>query len=95
MNTNTVTSEILVLLGATGADFIILTMGAGVVLFVLFLWNMVRCLNKRYQILNSNHLVLWSIVDPDSIQWQHSGEYHIDIKARADIAAIRKKVSED
>ena len=87
-----ITSEILVLLGATPADFIIISMGFSVVLFTLFLYRLIRSLIDKYNLLNANHLVLWSMVCPEAVKWHHSGEYHIDIKALVDIAEARNKL---
>ena len=92
---NGITSEILVLLGATPADFIIISMGFSVVLVIAFLYRQIRVLWQKYHILNANHLVLFVMVAPEAIKWHHSGEYHIDIKALAKIAEARNKANED
>ena len=78
--------EILKILQASPADYFIFGMGMVVVMFVIFLYNRHRRLSEKYQILNANHLVLWSIVAPASLKWHHSGEYHIDIKSLVDLA---------
>ena len=94
-----ITSEILLILGATPADFIIISMGFSVVLFTIFLYKKFLSLSGKYHILNANHLVLWSMVCPEAVKWHYSGEYHIDIKALVDIAEARnrlhKKANED
>lgn len=91
-----IVSEIFILLGATPADFIIITMGTGVTLFVLFLFRKITAISKKYQILNTNHLALWVMISPDAVKWHHSGEYHIDIKALADLAkASNSRTSND
>ena len=64
-------------------------MGMGVVLFLAFLYRAFKLLQKQYQILNTNHLALWVMVAPAAVKWHHTGEYHIDIKALADIAHAR------
>ena len=84
-----ITSEILEILGASQMDYIIITMGGGVVIFTLFLYQMFKVLSNKYQILNTNHLALWVMVAPDAVKWHHTGEYHIDIKALVDIAKAR------
>jgi len=87
-----ITSEIFILLGATPADFIIISMGFSVVLFTIFLYKKFIGLSNKYHILNANHLVLWSMVCPEALPWHHSGEYHIDIKALVDIAEARNEM---
>jgi len=90
-----ITSEILVLLGATPADFIIISMGVSVVMFTVFLYRQFKAVSKKYQILNTNHMALWVMVAPDSVKWHHTGEYHIDIKALAELGKARNKISGD
>ena len=81
---NSVTSEILVLLGATPADFIIISLGFSVVLFTAFLYRQIRILWQKYHILNTNHMALWMKIDPESVKWHHSGDYHIEVKGQPD-----------
>ena len=46
-------------------------------------------LSAKYQLLNTNHMALWVMIAPDAVKWHHSGEYSIDMKALAVIAADR------
>lgn len=89
-----ITSEILSILGATAADFIIISMGVSVVLFTVFLYRQNKLLSKKYHILNTNHMALWVMVSPDAVKWHHTGEYHIDIKGMADLG-VGKKINEE
>jgi len=84
-----IAKAILDLLNASPADYIIVTMGGVVVLCVACLYRKLKGLEKKYQILNTNHLALWVMVAPDAVKWHHTGEYHIDIKALVDIAKAR------
>ena len=83
--------EILAIMQATPADYFIFFMGIVVVLFVIFLYSRFRKLSAKYQILNTNHMALWVMIAPDAVKWHHTGEYHIDIKALADIAKSRNE----
>jgi len=40
-------------------------------------------------------MALWVMVAPDSVKWHHTGEYHIDIKALAELGKARNKISGD
>lgn len=90
--------EILGLLEATPAVLVVAGIGFAfsvIVFFILvFLYRLHIELSKKYAILNANHLVLWVMIAPDALKWHHSGEYHIDMKALADIAAMRNKQKE-
>jgi hypothetical protein len=84
-----IAEAILALLNASPADYVIVTMGGVVALCVACLYQKLKGIEKKYQILNTNHLALWVMVAPDAVKWHHTGEYHIDIKALADIAKAR------
>jgi len=83
--------EILEIMQATPADYFIFGMGTVVVMFIIFLCRWIIKLSERYQILNANHLVLWSVVAPEALKWHHTGEYHIDIKSLVDLAEKMNK----
>jgi len=84
-------AQIFEILNPSSADWVIVTMGLSVVLFMLFLFRAYLLLSKKYQILNTNHMALWVMIAPDAVKWHHTGEYHIDIKALADIARSRNE----
>ena len=85
------TSQILEILGASTADYVIVSLGFSVVIFTIFLYRLYKGLSAKYQILNTNHMALWVMIAPDAVKWHHSGEYYIDMKALADIAEMRNK----
>jgi len=91
--------EILGLLEATPAVLVVAGIGfifAGIVFAVLIaLYRMLKGLGEKYQIINTNHMALWVMVAPEAVKWHHSGEYYIDMKALADIAAERNKQRKD
>jgi len=83
--------EILAIMQATPADYFIFFMGVVVFMFTIFLCRWIIKLSGKYQTLNANHLVLWSIVAPEALKWHHTGEYHIDIKSLVDLAEKMNK----
>ena len=82
MKTESVLAEILSILGATPTDYVIVSMGFSVVLFTIFLYRQNKELWKKYHILNTNHMALWMKIDPESVKWHHSGDYHIEVKGK-------------
>ena len=90
--------EILGLLEATPAVLVVAGIGFAfsfiVLAAIVFLCRWLIKLSEKYQILNANHLVLWSIVAPEALKWHHTGEYHIDIKSLVDLCEKMNKQSD-
>lgn len=90
--------DLLIRMGASPFDlFFVVVMG--VVLY--FVWKirkrdlyLYKCLEKKYNLLNTNHIALWMVVAPASVKWHHSGEYHIDIKSLVDLAEKMNREAE-
>ena len=74
-------TEILNILGASPADYLIFTMGMMVVFVLIWAIRRISMMERKYHIIDKNHLVLWDRVDPKRVKWHHSGDYHIDHKA--------------
>ena len=69
--------EILRILNASPADYIILTMGIVVVLYIISLSKRLKVMEDKYHALDKSNVRLWDRVDPDMVSDHHTGDYSI------------------
>ena len=70
-----VISEIMGILQASPADYLIFVMGMGVAMWILSLTKRIKCMEIKYHALDKDNVRLWDRLYPGEIKDHHSGDY--------------------
>ena len=73
-------TEILNLLGANAADWVIVMMGFMVVFALIWAIKRIAMLEQKYHAIDKSTVRLWDRVDPNMVSDHHSGDYSIKVR---------------
>ena len=74
--------EILSILKASPADYVVVAIVLGVVLWLITVVKRLKVMEEKYHILDKSNVRLWDRVDPDMVSDHHSGDYSIKTRGK-------------